>query len=212
LSVAFNHSAFANANELSTCEKRIIESLPEAKREAVLTTGLTAVGAGAAAGVFAGTTALYLGSSLESTGAVTNTAMPGNVVRDAVISGVATGVVVAALAVGAGYVDYRRLVDRNESLLQLIRDTRNGGMGPQSDIRVDVIQRLMAELIRRSKGQLKTVDAEAIRSELVVVVNEVMDSSLVDCADTAKVSKDIDRAVMSRLVNKQNAGLKVDLP
>jgi hypothetical protein len=190
---------------LSRCENELMASMGPARVRAWME-GASGVATGAVsgAGVYA------TGLAVESIGSSSDLAlfqMPSDPeMTGIIISAVATGVVVAAIAGGGAYYDYRQTVDQQEALLQLFNDVRNNGNGPMFDIRVAEILKELRKLkakagsIFRFVGNNEQVrddiSEEAVRAALKKVVGEYASSGVLECKNSLDVSASIDRATI----------------
>lgn len=205
---------------LSSCEQDIVASMSENQRLA-WRAGVSAV----AGGVLAGGITFGAGFMSESSGSSSEIAMnatptePGS--ASLIISAVGTGVVVAALFLGAGYYDYRNTVDGQESLLQLFKEVRNNGMGPQIDLRVSVLQKTLKKLksksakrfwetTRQEFNEAGMTDA-AVRAAMMQAVGEFGASNVVECDVAAEVSQRIDKRALQIVIEKFNPSLRAVL-
>lgn len=211
-------------NSLSSCEQDIYAAIPTTKK-AIIQNGGAAIATGAAFG----TTIFGAGFVLESLGSSTSSivqilggpeltgSMPS---KGLIISAVASGTVVAAIAVSAGYFDYIAQVATGQDLLQFFRDVKNQSMGPQIEIRVNEVKTALRKvsLIDRIIGNSgpkyssETFEEKNIIQAYMEIGNELLTSKFDSpCKSITRISKRIDESVMKLLIVRYNPHLKVEI-
>jgi hypothetical protein len=210
----------AMIQNLSSCEQEIVAGMDHT-RKMVWLQGASSVALGTMAGFATFGTGFMIESSASSSDIVVGGAVaePGS--TGLIISAVGTGVVIAALALGANYVDYRQAVDREESLLQLFKDVRNNGMGPQIDVRVAALQTTLKKLKAKADKKLRQTTGkdfneqaladDPVRAAVMAVVSQLSSSKVASCENAKDVSQRIDKVALQMLVEKFNPSLRASV-
>lgn len=211
-------SAFsAHPHDLSRCEQSLVASLPKAKTERNISYAGN-VGMGIISGIGAQTLVMSSETVASSSEVSVNTTHSPTPEGKILFSAVAVGVAAVAIGIGGTYLDYRAYVDTNEGVLLLFKDVKNGGMGPEIELRTRAIQRILTEVDRAGalkkffkklkKYNPETYKEENVVDEIVNVSNKFLESEVIDCENANLVSQSIDEKVIANLITKYNPDIK----